>query len=100
MSRFAKLVCASVMMFVAAIPAASYAAVSDHWVGTWAASPMAAPNDKAVVGATDATLREIVHVSLGGSTVRVVFTNEFGTEPLTIGAASVAPAAKGGEVQS
>jgi lysophospholipase L1-like esterase len=36
------------------------------------------------------TLREIVHVSLGGSQVRVVFTNEFGTEPLTIGAAQVA----------
>jgi lysophospholipase L1-like esterase len=36
------------------------------------------------------TLREIVHVSLGGSQIRVVFTNEFGTEPLTIGAAQVA----------
>ncbi|HEY5330547.1 MAG TPA: SGNH/GDSL hydrolase family protein [Acidobacteriaceae bacterium] len=100
MSRFAKLACASVMMFVAAIPAASFAAAPDHWVGTWAASPMAAPNEKGVVGTTDATLREIVHVSLGGSTVRVVFTNEFGTDPLTIGAASMALAPKGSEVQS
>ena len=43
-----------------------------------------------VYGAADTTLREIVHVSQGGPQVRVVFTNEFGTEPLTIGAAHVA----------
>jgi lysophospholipase L1-like esterase len=43
-----------------------------------------------VYGAVDTTLREIVHISIGGPTVRVVFTNEFGTEPLTIGAAQVA----------
>jgi lysophospholipase L1-like esterase len=43
-----------------------------------------------VYGVADTTLREIVHVSLGGPQVRVIFTNEFGTEPLTIGAAHVA----------
>jgi len=43
-----------------------------------------------IYGAADTTLREIVHISIGGSTVRVVFTNEFGTEPLTIGAAHIA----------
>ena len=41
-------------------------------------------------GATDTTFREIVHVSLGGPMVRVVLTNEFGTDPLTIGAAHIA----------
>jgi len=43
-----------------------------------------------VYGVTDTTLREIVHVSIGGPVLRVIFTNEFGTEPLTIGAAHVA----------
>ena len=43
-----------------------------------------------VYGTADATLREIVHISIGGPAVRVVFTNEFGTEPLTIGAAHIA----------
>ncbi|MGP8259964.1 MAG: SGNH/GDSL hydrolase family protein [Acidobacteriaceae bacterium] len=43
-----------------------------------------------VYGTADTTVREIVHVSLGGPQVRVVFTNEFGTEPLTIDAAHVA----------
>ncbi len=43
-----------------------------------------------VYGAADTTVREIVHVSLGGPVVRIVFTNEFGTEPLTIVAAHIA----------
>jgi lysophospholipase L1-like esterase len=43
-----------------------------------------------IYGTADTTLREIVHISIGGPQVRVVFTNEFGTEPLTIGAAHVA----------
>jgi lysophospholipase L1-like esterase len=72
---------------------ANAAAPPDHWVGTWAASPLAANNPGAKFGApgTDGTtLREIVHLSLGGPSVRVIFTNEFGLDPLTIGAAQVA----------
>jgi lysophospholipase L1-like esterase len=72
---------------------ATAATPSDHWVGTWAASPMAAKNPGAKFGSpgTDGTtLREIVHISIGGPSVRVVLTNEFGLDPLTIGAAQVA----------
>ena len=36
------------------------------------------------------TLRQIVHVTVGGSRLRVVLTNVFGTVPVTIGAAQVA----------
>ncbi len=43
-----------------------------------------------IYGTADTTLREIVHISIGGPQVRVIFTNEFGAEPLTIGAAHVA----------
>ena len=46
-------------------------------------------------GSSDMTLREIVHVSLGGPRIRVVFTNEFGTEALRIGSAQAA-LSKGG----
>jgi lysophospholipase L1-like esterase len=42
-----------------------------------------------VYGTADTTVREIVHISIGGPQVRVIFTNEFGTEPLIIGAANV-----------
>jgi lysophospholipase L1-like esterase len=76
------------------IPTSATAATpSDHWVGTWAASPMAAKNPDAKFGApgTDGTtLREIVHISIGGPSVRVILTNEFGLDPLTIGAAQIA----------
>lgn len=71
----------------------------DHWVGTWAAAPVAVPNDKGQFGAADTTYREIVHVSLGGPLVRVAISNEFGTDPLLIGAAHVALRDKADGVQ-
>ena len=72
---------------------ATAATPTDHWVGTWAASPMAAKNPDGKFGApgTDGTtLREIVHISIGGPSVRVILTNEFGLDPLTISAAQIA----------
>jgi len=77
----------------------------EHWVGTWATAVVArAPLPPAGGGGAgrggqppapppnfkDQTLRQIVHVSLGGERVRVVFSNAFGTEPLQIGGAQVA----------
>ena len=64
------------------------AAPPDHWVGTWGASPVLTPNTNGRIVSGDTTLREIVHVSLGGPTARVVLSNEFGLDPLTIGAAA------------
>jgi len=46
----------------------------------------------------DQTLRQIVRTSVGGDQVRVVFSNVFGTEPLAIGAASVALRREGAAV--
>ena len=78
------------LLFVSASVPTATAAPPDHWVGTWAAAPVSANNSAAKFGAADTTYREIVHVSLGGSKVRIVFTNEFGTDTLTIGAAQAA----------
>jgi lysophospholipase L1-like esterase len=82
---------------------AAAAASPDHWVGTWAASPYAAPNrpnssGNTQFGSADTTFREVVHVSIGGSVVRIILTNEFGLDPLTIGAAQVALSAGNGEI--
>jgi lysophospholipase L1-like esterase len=52
----------------------------------------------AAYGAADTTYREIVHVSLGGPMVRVIFTNEFGTDPLTIAASQIAISQGGSSV--
>ena len=72
--------------------AAKQPVLPDHWVGTWAAAPMALDN-KEGLGREDMTLREIVHVSIGGPLTRVILTNEFGTQPLRIGSVHVANAA-------
>jgi lysophospholipase L1-like esterase len=53
-----------------------------------------------IYGETDTTIREIVHVSIGGPQVRVVFTNEFGTDSLTIGAAHVAVSQGGSTINT
>jgi lysophospholipase L1-like esterase len=61
------------------------------WVGTWGASPQqpvitygSAPSF------TNQTVREIVRISVGGTRFRVRLTNEFGAQPLLIGAAHIA----------
>ncbi len=80
---------------------AGYARAQDHWVGTWAAAPMAAKNSGGKFGGegTDgSTLREVVHVSIGGTSLRVVLTNEFGEDPLTVNAAQIALSAGGGGI--
>lgn len=64
------------------------------WVGTWGAAPSLAVNDRGALAA-ETTLREIVHVSRGGSSVRVTLTNELGTDPLTVSGARVAARAQG-----
>jgi lysophospholipase L1-like esterase len=79
---------------------AASAASPDYWVGTWAASPVAMPNPEAKFGSADTTYREIVHVSIGGPAVRVILTNEFGLESLTIGAADVSLSAGSSEINS
>ena len=88
-SSLALSIVALALVFVFARPARAAAPPQEHWVGTWAAAPFAEGN-KDGLGSSDTTLRQIVHVSLGGSRVRVVLSNEFGTDPLTIGAAHVA----------
>ncbi len=74
------------------------AASPDHWVGTWATAPVAELNPDSKFLASDTTLREIVHVSLGGSQVRIVLSNEFGLAPLTIGGAHIALSAGHGAI--
>jgi lysophospholipase L1-like esterase len=57
------------------------------WIGTWEAAPSSTDPHVSFV---NSTVRDIVHVSIGGNRVRVRFTNRFGMAPLAIGAATVA----------
>jgi lysophospholipase L1-like esterase len=71
------------------------------WVGTWASSPLLDAHAKsaeellAAGTQSGATLREVIHVSMGGDTVRVRFSNLYGTSPLVIGAVEIAQSLKG-----
>jgi lysophospholipase L1-like esterase len=82
----------------------------EHWVATWAASPQqvrlpaapppaAAPAQGAapapagprpIASFNDQTVRMLVRSSIGGSRLRVQFSNTYGTTPLALGAAHIA----------
>ncbi|MFD9739445.1 SGNH/GDSL hydrolase family protein [Umezawaea sp. NPDC059074] len=70
---------------------APQASASSHvrWVGAWATSPTTVPASDTTTF-EDQTLRQVVHLSVGGTSVRVRLSNEFGTAPLVIGEAHVA----------
>ncbi|MGA3223587.1 MAG: SGNH/GDSL hydrolase family protein [Acidobacteriaceae bacterium] len=56
-----------------------------HWVGTWASAQMLVDGpDLSAEDFRDATLRQVVHVSSGGSRIRLRLSNAFGTAPLQI----------------
>lgn len=79
---------------LAAMPSA-VASGDEHWVATWAASPMR-PRGPQTGHFTNQTIRQVVQISLGGERLRLRFSNEFGGTPLEIGAASVALARRDG----
>src|SRR5215475_7306073 len=70
----------------------SASADSGHraWVGTWSAAVTGAAT--APVPATvfeNQTLRQIVHASVAGRSLRVQLSNEYGEQPLVVGEAHV-----------
>ncbi|MFD7712990.1 SGNH/GDSL hydrolase family protein [Streptomyces sp. NPDC059785] len=65
------------------------------WVGTWE-SPSTVGAATADVAAGD-SLRQVVHVSVGGPRIRVRLSNEFGAEPLVLGRVTVAVRADGAD---
>jgi lysophospholipase L1-like esterase len=72
-------------------------AVGGHWVRSWAAAPQRADQDLPRIA--DATLRQNLRISCGGSQVRIRFTNEFGATGVTIGAARVGIAGPDGTIR-
>jgi len=66
-------------------------ASGSHWVGTWGGAPqLTEVANLPPAPLSNSTLRQVVHVSLGGDQIRVRFSNEFGDGPLTINQAHVA----------
>jgi lysophospholipase L1-like esterase len=88
----------------ASLVCSSIAAQAEDWIGTWTASvqPVWEPDFPVPTNIPrnlwNQTIRQTVRVSIGGKQVRVVFTNEYGTQPLLIGPAHVALADKGAAI--
>ncbi|SDF93199.1 SGNH/GDSL hydrolase family protein [Terriglobus roseus] len=62
------------------------------WVGSWAASQQVPTGANALAAneLQSATLRQIVHLSLGGEQLRIRIANTFGTVPLHLAAVHIA----------
>ena len=63
---------------------------TQHWVGTWTASPYYDSANQPPASLANSVLRQIAHVSLGGSQIRVQFSNLSGNGPVTIKSAHLA----------
>jgi len=88
MNRGANCVAICLLLFVPELVAAS----PNAWIATWATSPQSGTPDprEPLLNIDNQTVRERVRSSIGGSRIRLRFSNEFGSSPLLIGAATVA----------
>jgi lysophospholipase L1-like esterase len=93
MDRLRKLTASTLL----ALTGAASAAPAPHWVASWQASPQPVWSADflfpTLVPASlhHQTFRQTARISLGGPRLRVRLSNAYGTQPLQIGAASVAP---------
>ena len=89
--------CSLALLLLGIAATAQAAPATGAWVETWGQA-MVSHAQPATDGAyttphlRDATLRQTVPVSVGGTQLRVRLSNVYGSTPLTIAAASVAPA--------
>jgi lysophospholipase L1-like esterase len=95
---------AGIAVVLAAAPPPTRGAEAGNWIGTWAASPQPIWDADFFAPLTiprsmwNQTVRQIAHVSIGGSRLRIVLSNEYGTRPLTIGAAHIGLAGSGSSI--
>ncbi|MFF8971543.1 SGNH/GDSL hydrolase family protein [Streptomyces sp. NPDC014995] len=66
------------------------------WVGTWAAAPVGSEPLTETGGMAGRTVRNVVHTSVGGTSARITLSNLYGTQPLTVTAATIAVASGAG----
>ncbi len=68
------------------------ASAEDCWIGTWASGQQLTErrNNPPAPGLSNNTLRQVIRVTLGGSKLRVQFSNTYGSSPVTINAAHLA----------
>ncbi|WMJ00729.1 SGNH/GDSL hydrolase family protein [Pseudomonas chlororaphis subsp. aurantiaca] len=96
----------SLPLIVTALLAAGPALAQDNWLTTWMASPQPTWGNELPLptripeSLADSTIHQKLRVSVGGSKVRVVISNEYSKQPLLIGAARVAAMEEGESVRT
>ncbi|HLH01738.1 MAG TPA: SGNH/GDSL hydrolase family protein [Bryobacteraceae bacterium] len=80
------------LLLALVLAAASKPATPEAWVGSWACSQQIPEPQNALApkDLENATLRQIVHLPIGGSALRVHLSNAFGSAPLTLISVSIA----------
>lgn len=93
------------MIALAGWIAAAPAVAAPQWVPTWVASqqPVWRPDELPLptglpARLEDRTVRQVARVSIGGSRLRVVLSNQYGRVPLTVEAVRLARHAGGGRI--
>lgn len=84
---------------VTAMAAGPTTPTTPQWVGTWAAA-QEAPRTTGLshAGLRNQTMRDVVHISVGGSEIRLRISNVFGTRPLRIADVRVAVRRDGAQI--
>ena len=74
----------------------------EAWVGTWRTAPQLVEpyNMPPEPGLSHNTLRQIVRVSLGGDSLRLIFSNEFSKSPVTMHTVHIAHSLGGGVIDT
>src|ERR1700756_721664 len=72
-----------------------------HWVASWATSLQVSDGENALRASElrEGTLRQIVHLSIGGAQLRVHLSNRYGAEPLHFTTVHVAKAVAAGSAK-
>ena len=74
---------------------------AEQWAGTWGCGPqLTEPSNLPPTPLANSTLRQFVHVTLGGKHLRARFSNAYGTDSVTMNSVHIALAAGAGSASS
>jgi len=75
---------------------------TNKWVGTWSTAPQLVEkgNNPPSPGLSSNTIRQVVHVSIGGDSLRIKFTNEFSKSPVVMNSVHIAISKGNGTIDS
>jgi lysophospholipase L1-like esterase len=73
-----------------------------QWVGTWVSAQqlIESSNLPPAPGLADNTLRQVVHVTIGGSRIRVLFSNQYGNSTLVMNEVHIAASSGGSRINT